>query len=78
MMKMYQESISQYMIVPINGLVKFSDALLSKKTPSDEKKQLSRMINNCSKLLMCHVHDLLDNRVLEGGKIVPKVQSANL
>ena len=36
------------------------------------------MINNCAKLLMCHAHDLLDNKVLEGGEIVPIMRTANL
>lgn len=77
-MKMHQESISEYMLVPINGVIKFSDALLDKNTEPSEKHKLSRMINSCSKLLMCHVQDLLDNRVLEGGQIVPKLEKSNI
>jgi len=35
---------------------------------------MCRLINNCAKLLMCHAQDLLDNKVLEGGKITPMVK----
>lgn len=75
---MHQASISKYMLVPINGIIQFSENLLARTGVSDDMKKLFRMINNCAKLLMCHSQDLLDNKVLEGGEIVPMMRSANL
>ena len=68
---MHQASVSKYMIVPINRIIQFSDNLLVRAGISDEMKKMFRMINNCAKLLMCHAQDLLDNKVLEGGEILP-------
>ena len=78
-MKQHQAAISQYMVVPINGIIRFSATLLETSTSLDEQSQkMSRMINNCGKLLMCHTQDLLDNKLLEGGQIVPIICQADL
>ena len=67
------------MVVPINGIICFSDTLIEKSNALDEQsRKMSRMINNCGKLLMCHTQDLLDNNLLEGGKIVPMICLADL
>ena len=50
------------MVVPINGIICFSETLIDKSKALDEQsrkiqsdlRKMSRMINNCGKLLMCH------------------------
>ena len=65
LLKSHQAAISQYMVVPINGIINFSHMLLDGQASlSDPHKKMVRMINNCGKLLMCHTQDLLDNKLL--------------
>ena len=64
------------MVVPTNGIIRFSEALIGdhkNNTLDEHQRKMVRMINNCGKLIQCHTQDLLDNKLIQGGKIVPSL-----
>ena len=66
MMKLLQGSVSNQLLTPINVINQFAESLLMKEYRKDRKlSKTLKLIQNSSKLLMCHAKDLLDIQLIE-------------
>ena len=80
MQKLLQGSVSNQLLTPINVISQFTEMLLKKEYKKDKKlAKILKIIQNSSKLLMCHTRDLLDNQVFElEQNLQPNMQLAYL
>ena len=70
LMKLQNTTIHHEMIGPLKAQMDISKCLCE-NSKSSENKQMAKLLNVSSNMLLLHTQDLLDWRVIENGSFIP-------